>query len=96
MASVVFTRAAIREARDARVWLQDRQPKTVQEFRVRLRTARATLQEFPTSGSVHLFGTRRYQLSPYPYYIVYRTDGAVVTILAVAHSKQRPGYWRNR
>ncbi len=96
MAKVVFTRVAVREARDARLWLQEREPKTVEEFRLRLRAARVTLEEFPAAGSLHLFDTRRYLLSPYPYYIVYRTDGELVTILAVPHAKQRPGYWRDR
>jgi plasmid stabilization system protein ParE len=64
MAKVIFTRAAIREARDARLWLKDRQPKTVEEFKIRLREARETLGEFPRAGRTHLHGTRQLPRSP--------------------------------
>ena len=32
----------------------------------------------------------------YPFQIIFRNDDARVFILAVAHSKRRPGYWRDR
>lgn len=32
----------------------------------------------------------------FPYRIVYLTRGDLLTIVAVAHEKRRPGYWRAR
>jgi plasmid stabilization system protein ParE len=32
----------------------------------------------------------------FPYRVVYVVEHDVVTILAVAHAKRRPGYWRDR
>lgn len=28
--------------------------------------------------------------------LIYRIDGAVVSVAAVAHGKRRPGYWQSR
>jgi plasmid stabilization system protein ParE len=35
-------------------------------------------------------------LKRYPFSIVYRVDIDRLVVIAVAHAKRRPGYWRNR
>lgn len=35
-------------------------------------------------------------VSGFPYGVVYFVEHEVVTIVAVAHAKRRPGYWRDR
>jgi len=35
-------------------------------------------------------------LTGFPYRVVYFVQDDVLTIVAVAHSKRRPGYWRER
>jgi plasmid stabilization system protein ParE len=39
---------------------------------------------------------RVYQLKRFPYYIPYVVDTQRGIVLAVAHVKQKPGYWRER
>ncbi len=41
-------------------------------------------------------GARRMVVRGYPYDIVYRATPATLEVLAVAHHRRRPGYWRNR
>ncbi len=41
-------------------------------------------------------GDRRRWLDTFPYAVVYRDTAAVWLVLAVAHGKRRPGYWRRR
>jgi plasmid stabilization system protein ParE len=96
MASDFFIKEAQDEALDARLWLKDRQPKTVEGFRQRLTRARAELRRFPETGPPYLFGTRRLQLAPYPYSLVYRIEGDMVVVLAVPHASQAEGYWHDR
>jgi len=43
----------------------------------------------------HRTGTRRYVLPEFPYSVVYLVED-VISIVAVAHDKRRPGYWRER
>ena len=87
---------AVREARAARFAFKDRDPASVEGFRLRLREARSRLADFPNAGAEHIYGTRRLLLSPYPYSLVYRVDAGDVVIIAVPHAKQAPGYWRER
>ena len=51
---------------------------------------------FPEHGSPYFAGTRRIILRGFPFQLVYlyRADAAVV--VAFAHQRRRPGYWRNR
>ena len=51
---------------------------------------------FPDHGSPHLVGTRRAVIRKFPFDVVYlSTDGPIV-IVAVAHHRRSPGYWRDR
>jgi plasmid stabilization system protein ParE len=51
--------------------------------------------EFPQLGSPYLVGTRRVILRRFPFSIVYRLEGPDVVIVALAHHRRRPGYWRD-
>lgn len=35
-------------------------------------------------------------VSDFPYRVVYFVEGDLLKIVAVAHAKRRPGYWRDR
>ena len=40
--------------------------------------------------------TRRVLVARFPYQVVYRLRPTEIVIVAVAHLKRRPGYWKNR
>ena len=44
----------------------------------------------------YLHGTRRFVMQRFPFSVVYLDDPELVTIIAVAHSKRKPGYWKGR
>jgi toxin ParE1/3/4 len=50
----------------------------------------------PGQFPLYLRGTRRLILQNFPYSIVFRELQSAVDIIAVAHAKRRPGYWKNR
>ena len=54
------------------------------------------LVTFPESG--HPFGPRlrRVLVPRFPYGLLYRANPDRIFILAVAHLRRRPGYWRSR
>ena len=35
-------------------------------------------------------------LATFPYYLIYSVSGEVVYVVAVAHERRRPGYWKHR
>ncbi len=96
MARVTFTRQARVEARDARLWLKDRQPRTVEGFRRRVEEVRRMLTDFPMAGRPDAGETRRIALDPYPYSLVYRILPDRVSVIAVPHNNQARRYWLDR
>ena len=40
--------------------------------------------------------TRRVLVARFPYQVVYRLRPTEMVIVAIAHLKRRPGYWKNR
>ena len=40
--------------------------------------------------------SRRVLISRFPYHVVYRLEADAIIILAIAHMKRRPGYWKHR
>lgn len=47
-------------------------------------------------GIDHAAGVRRFLLPKFPFALAYVLDGDDILILAVAHVRRRPGYWRDR
>ena len=54
------------------------------------------IREHPDAGTPVGLPRRRMRLYRFPYSIVYQRDLESVLILAVAHQRRRPGYWRQR
>src|SRR5262245_21724015 len=95
-ATVRFHPAAAQEAESTYDWYAERSPEAADGFREELRHAveavAASRETWP------LFGTRarRYVFPRYPFSLVYILRDDVVEVVAVAHGRRRPGYWRSR
>lgn len=61
-----------------------------------LNSALENISQSPSRSQKYLFGTRRFVIQRFPFSVVYLDDPDVVFILAVAHSKRKPGYWKGR
>jgi plasmid stabilization system protein ParE len=55
-----------------------------------------TISKAPQHWPKYLHGTRRFVLHRFPFAVIYLDDPDRVTIIAVAHSKRKPGYWKHR
>jgi toxin ParE1/3/4 len=56
----------------------------------------ALLCEFPDIGERLDDTRRRFPLRRFPFGVIFRVEGDTLRILALAHRRQRPGYWRKR
>jgi plasmid stabilization system protein ParE len=91
-----FHPQAVREARAARRWYARRSPGTANQFVTELDEAVNQIAGAPQQWPPHQHGTRVYRLRHFPYLVVYHESPGVVRVLAVAHARRRPGYWRRR
>ena len=94
-----FHPAARREATEAAEYYEQQREELGFAFSQAVRDAAAFVRTFPRAGKP-LKGSasdcRRWQVSGFPYALVYtELDGALL-LLAVAHAKRHPTYWIGR
>jgi toxin ParE1/3/4 len=66
------------------------------DFIAEVSDAIASIRKAPHRWPEYLHGTRRIVLDRFPFSIVYLDSAEFVSIVAVAHGKRKPGYWKRR
>ena len=90
-------RAASEEFADAVGWYEEQQPGLGAEFFDCVVQATSLIQARPEIGSLDSNRrTRRILVQRFPYQVVYSLTPDEIVILAIAHLKRRPGYWKSR
>ena len=84
------------EAVAAVAWYAERNPNAAADLFAEIERAFERILETPLAFPSHRRDTRRYVMRRFPYAIVYRITAAGLQVIAVAHAKRRPGYWRER
>jgi plasmid stabilization system protein ParE len=79
-------------------WYEEQRPGLGADFYRAVTETTALIETHPEiatpASADHL--TRRALVSRFPYQVVYRLRPGEIVIVAVAHLKRRPGYWKNR
>lgn len=91
-----FAAAARRELNEAAVWLELQESGLGERFLREVAQARRLILEYPNAW--HPLGSRlrRCHLKRFRYGLIYRIQGDVIEVVAVAHDRQKPEYWRDR
>ena len=87
---------ARREATQATVWYAERNRSAARRFQDELLGGFSHAAASPLRYPSYLHGTRRVVLKKFPYFIVFFDWQDEVYVVAVAHAKRRPGYWKGR
>jgi plasmid stabilization system protein ParE len=91
-----FHPEAKEDFRDALRWYRARSAIASTEFRKTVSGAIRSVAQSSQLCPKYLYGTRRFVIQRFPFSVVYLDDPDLVTIIAVAHSKRKPGYWKHR
>ena len=73
-------------------WYLERSVDASAKFIATIADAFESVSQVPQRWPKYLHGTRRFVLQRFPFSIVYLDDPDVVSIVAVAHGKRKPGY----
>ena len=87
---------AIAEARVAFRWYRDRSETAAEAFLAELDRAIDLISEAPMRWPAYVHRTRRFLLRRFPFVVVYREVGETIQVIAVAHGRRKPGYWKER
>jgi len=95
-AAVRFHPAAAQEAESTYDWYAARSAEAAHGFREELRRAIDAVVADPRTWPRYGSRARRYVFPRYPFSLVYIMRSDAIEVVAVAHGRRRPGYWRSR
>ncbi len=87
---------AVAELEAAAIFYESRMAGLGKSFAAEVERTIFLVREYPEAGSPMGSTRRRVLVARFPYSIVYRQDPDSIVIVAVAHQRRRPGYWRRR
>jgi hypothetical protein len=90
---VLFEPSAALELNEAADFYDVEQPGLGTEFLDAVEAALLPVIDNPAAFPVLRGETRKRVVSRFPYSILYWFDGTTIHVSAVAHHRQRPGYW---
>ena len=93
---VVFHPEAVAEAEAAIAWYRERSRRAADALVSDLEKGIEAIQKAPQRWPEFEHNCRRFPLVRFPYLIVCRETTANIEIVAVAHGRRWPGYWRSR
>lgn len=95
MVTVVYLEEAAEDLEETIAWYERRHRGLGARFHRCVEQLLARLAEAPLLGRpVHT--ARRVPVPGFPFVVVYRIVDGDLWIVAVAHTRRRPGYWRGR
>lgn len=93
---VLFHPEAAAELEAGLAWYAERSTKAAEQFLLELDRALAIILESPLSWGQVVGPWRRYPLRRFPFLIYFQETDSGIRVVAVAHGRRRPGYWRDR
>lgn len=97
MASKVrFHPDAATELVEASDWYRERSELAARAFLIEFDEAIRRIRKTPLRYPTYQSETRRLILPRFPFSIIYRLEPSIIQVIAVAHHKRRPGYWKSR
>jgi plasmid stabilization system protein ParE len=91
---VVLAPAAEGDIADAFAWYRERSALAANAFRVAVFDTMDRIALAPLGRPADEDGNRNRVLHRFPYSVIYEVQDGTVTILAVAHHRRSPSYWR--
>jgi plasmid stabilization system protein ParE len=87
---------ARREIDEAFNWYFERSADAAEAFLNEIGDSLAQIAVHPQLYPAYTRNTRRRILSGFPYSVIFQEKDDIVLVVAVAHAKRRPDYWRRR
>ena len=80
----------------ASLYYEEKRVGLGEEFLDGVQEAIYQIRKYPLAWSVFEGEYRRYLMKRFPYGVVYRVETDIIFIIAVAHLRRKPDYWKSR
>ena len=96
MAELEYHPEASDEVAQAFAWYSEVDPEVGGRFKVELDRAERLVQRSPETWGPYLHDTRGYRFRGFPFVMAYIIREDRIIVIAIAHTRRKPGYWRDR
>ena len=96
MTSILFHPEAEVELDKSIEFYEERETGLGIDFQDEVQRGVAEIYDAPLRWPVHKFGTRKFLLRRFPFYLFYMIHDEQIVIVAVAHCSRKPDYWKKR
>lgn len=96
MANIRFHPEALDEYQDALAWYHARSRRAAERFEAEADRVLGMIAANPGMFPLYEEDQRYAILRRFPYSMVYQVRPARIDVIAVAHSRRSPGYWKGR
>ena len=96
IAEVVVTAAAEADYLEGLLWYAKRSQRAAEGFEIAFEQALEEIARAPLQFAFCDQRQRRFLMRRYPYQVVYRIEGGQIVVIATAHAKRKPRYWKDR
>lgn len=96
MKTIVFLPEAEQEMLEAAVYYQSQSSGLGIDYLVEVEQAVQAIGGLPNTWPIIEGGLRRRLVRRFPFGILYQIESKEIVIVAVAHLRRKPGYWRER
>lgn len=96
MKPVIIHSEATEELEGAISYYEDQKVGLGLDFLAEVEQALSKIQQTPNLGAAYKATLRRYIIQRFPFLIFYAELEELIWVVAIAHGKRRPGYWRRR
>lgn len=93
---VILHELAERELNDAAAYYALARPGLGEAFLASVQRAVGAVAAVPLAGAVAADDVRKRLVTRFPYCVFYRVHADHIRVLAIAHQRRRPFYWRSR
>lgn len=93
---VLFHPEATEEYVSSFIWYFEKGRHIAELFERETERAVRLIEEAPQRWPCYLKNYRKFPVRRFPYSVVYVTVGDKIFVLAVAHGRRKPGYWKHR
>ena len=87
---------AQQEINEAFDWYFKRNPEAADAFLTEIGASLAQIASRPQLYPAYTKNSRKCVLANFPYSVIFQEKDDFILVVAVAHAKRRPGYWRGR
>lgn len=94
--SITFRPEARAELVEAWAWYEEQRPGLGDELAACVEAAIGKAARQPDAYAVVHEGVRRVLVRRFPYGVFYVVEAGELLVLAIAHGRRRPHYWRDR